>query len=455
MRVNALFRSLLLMLTVVVCSFGHGQPRNRANFAPNVPVYVETHSHPTEQQGKSRLDILFRITRSFFIFVKNPSTLPSPPFVAHPEVMVELYDTSHTTVARDFIRSELTTSSPRTDEIQGRYIEGNFNFLLTPGHYFLNVEINDKESSRHYLEGDKPVLLRDFSGRPPILSDVTFLARGAGGSDTLHPVNFGGDLPFGESVFAYLEIASETPPESLSLVIDIYAAPTGKAEHIRRIHDSLSAGLHSSRSLICPLPGPDHTAAYMLCDSIDHPRIFSWSIPIDSDTLPPGTYELEARLPSGAGYASTRQSFHVRWIDMPRSLRNPELTVEALRYIADEKEYNDLKSASDERRQTLLEEFWERRAKTLSVPSRTLMKEFYTRVDYAMDNFQTPRQPNGMKTDRGKAYILYGPPTSTDRELTPGSPPREVWRYASLHKVLVFEDESRQGDYKLHSTEEF
>ena len=81
------------------------------------------------------------------------------------------------------------------------------------------------------------------------------------------------------------------------------------------------------------------------------------------------------------------------------------------------------------------------------------MTEYFRRVDYAFSNFRTLKEENGVLTDRGRIYILYGKPTSIERSLAPGGPPRELWTYASLNKEFIFEDPSRQGNYKLTATE--
>ena len=61
----------------------------------------------------------------------------------------------------------------------------------------------------------------------------------------------------------------------------------------------------------------------------------------------------------------------------------------------------------------------------------------------------TLRQPDGTRTDRGRIYILYGPPSSTERKLNPSGAYREVWTYGRLGRTFVFEDQNRSGNYLL------
>jgi len=82
-----------------------------------------------------------------------------------------------------------------------------------------------------------------------------------------------------------------------------------------------------------------------------------------------------------------------------------------------------------------------------------MMAEYFRRVDYAFTSFRTLKEENGVLTDRGKIYILFGKPTAIERSLAPGGPPRELWKYSSLNKEFMFEDPSRQGNYKLIASE--
>jgi len=77
------------------------------------------------------------------------------------------------------------------------------------------------------------------------------------------------------------------------------------------------------------------------------------------------------------------------------------------------------------------------------------MTVYFQRVDYAFVTFRTLKEENGVLTDRGRIYILCGKPTKIERSLAPGGPPKEIWTYASLNKEFIFEDSSRQGNYKL------
>jgi GWxTD domain-containing protein len=126
---------------------------------------------------------------------------------------------------------------------------------------------------------------------------------------------------------------------------------------------------------------------------------------------------------------------------------------EALQYLMSANEFEEFMKLSDEEMKKQLEIFWKKRDPTPKTAYNEAMAEYYQRCDYALENFRTLSHADGIKTDRGKIYVLYGPPTKTDRFLTPNTSPKEIWYYDNLQLKFVFIDESRSGNYKLLSSE--
>jgi GWxTD domain-containing protein len=82
-----------------------------------------------------------------------------------------------------------------------------------------------------------------------------------------------------------------------------------------------------------------------------------------------------------------------------------------------------------------------------------MMVEYYRRVDHASRTFGTLHDPDGFKSDRGRTYVLYGPPTTTDRTLDPVAGYQEVWTYENLGKKFIFADQTKTGKYVLISSQ--
>src|SRR6187551_3144528 len=66
------------------------------------------------------------------------------------------------------------------------------------------------------------------------------------------------------------------------------------------------------------------------------------------------------------------------------------------------------KLTKDEERENFSENFWLVRDPTPDTPENEFREQYYERVDYANDHFTSGIA--GMHTDRGKMYILNGPP---------------------------------------------
>jgi GWxTD domain-containing protein len=81
-----------------------------------------------------------------------------------------------------------------------------------------------------------------------------------------------------------------------------------------------------------------------------------------------------------------------------------------------------------------IESFWRRRDPTPQTPENELREQYAARFAYATRQFRTALP--GWKTDRGRMYILLGPPTYIDRNPTgriSTERPSEVWTYMGLN----------------------
>ena len=137
-----------------------------------------------------------------------------------------------------------------------------------------------------------------------------------------------------------------------------------------------------------------------------------------------------------------------RWIDMPVSLYNLDIAIEMLKFIVSDRELRNLNSGSKAEQERKFREFWAERDPTPDTEYNELMAEYYQRIDYSYQNFSSLQVP-GYESDRGRAYILYGPPNNIDRRLLPNQPTREIWEYPN--RELIFEATSGLGDFKLIS----
>ena len=80
-------------------------------------------------------------------------------------------------------------------------------------------------------------------------------------------------------------------------------------------------------------------------------------------------------------------------------------------------------------------------------------QQYLQRVEQAGKKFQGGFRA-GWKTDQGRVFILYGPPSNIDRHLsTTSTKPYQIWQYDHLENGVYFVFIDRRGKYELvHST---
>ena len=140
---------------------------------------------------------------------------------------------------------------------------------------------------------------------------------------------------------------------------------------------------------------------------------------------------------------------------------------EDVRWIITDEELSAFKKlTTNAERDQFIEAFWQRRDPTPDTAENEYKEEHYRRIAYANEHFAAGIP--GWKTDRGRIYIMYGPPTSIDSHPMGGpyqrpeeegggqteTYPFEVWRYRYLEGVgqeveIEFVDETGSGSYEM------
>ena len=140
---------------------------------------------------------------------------------------------------------------------------------------------------------------------------------------------------------------------------------------------------------------------------------------------------------------------------------------EDVRYIISPEEMSAFKQLSnDEERDQFIEQFWLRRDPTPDTPENEYKEEHYRRIAYANEHFAAGVP--GWRTDRGRIYIMWGPPDQIETHPSGGQYQRPIeegggststfpfedWRYRYLEGVgqevnLEFVDTCMCGDYHL------
>lgn len=121
-----------------------------------------------------------------------------------------------------------------------------------------------------------------------------------------------------------------------------------------------------------------------------------------------------------------------------------------VRYIITKQEKKAFLDLAPSERQPFIEEFWKKRDLTPETEVNEYEEEYLKRVQEAKHLFSGEGGASGWLQDRGRVYILLGPPEQ--REAYPRGdnlygPPKEYWHYG-FH-VLTFIDSRWNGNYEL------
>jgi GWxTD domain-containing protein len=134
--------------------------------------------------------------------------------------------------------------------------------------------------------------------------------------------------------------------------------------------------------------------------------------------------------------------------------------------ISDEEKSAFMQLSNDEERDNFIEAFWQRRDPTPDTAENEFKEEHYRRIAYANEHF--PAGIPGWKTDRGRMYIVFGPPDEIESHPSGGTYERpmeegggststfpfEQWRYRYLEGIgqeiiIEFVDTCMCGDYHM------
>jgi GWxTD domain-containing protein len=134
--------------------------------------------------------------------------------------------------------------------------------------------------------------------------------------------------------------------------------------------------------------------------------------------------------------------------------------------ITDEERAAFKQLSNDEERDNFIEQFWLRRDPTPDTEENEYKEEHYRRIAYANEHYAAGIP--GWKSDRGRIYIMYGPPDENDSHPSGGTYERPIeegggetstfpfedWRYRYLEGIgqeviIEFVDTCMCGDFHM------
>ncbi len=143
------------------------------------------------------------------------------------------------------------------------------------------------------------------------------------------------------------------------------------------------------------------------------------------------------------------------------------LTEDVVYIITDVEREGFKKLTNDQDRDAFIKDFWLFRDPTPGTPENEFKEEHYRRIAFANTRFKSPTLA-GWKTDRGRIYIMYGPPDEIESHPSAGTyqrppdqgggtvntAPFEQWRYKYIEGIgqniiIEFVDSEMNGEYRM------
>lgn len=367
------------------------------------------------------LTLYTRIAHSKISFVKRDSV-----FYGFYEIHIAFVDKSGRLAYEEVFTDTIRTTDYQRSVAKDVFHSNSFSFTLSPNTYTAQISITDLESRREYKE-TRTVTVKNFA-RPGVHLSTVMLVF---------------------TRFDSLSGKVEYYPNLSSAIIQDKTEP--QLYYEAYITDRTLDSLHLTYNIVLKSYKDEVVDEYsrvFLCtgkktrilDTLSMQKLKSGNYLLTISAFDKFTKQV---------YDKTTLFFFTRVSGQALFIRNLDEAIDQLEYIADGDEIDKMREAkTQEEKLRLFNAFWARVDPTPNTPENELMLEYYSRVEFANQNFSSYFP--GWKSDMGRVYIKYGPPDFIERQpFSMDSQPYEVWEYYQHNIRLIFVDTSGFGNYRL------
>ncbi|MGH7494376.1 MAG: GWxTD domain-containing protein [bacterium] len=386
------------------------------------PAYLLRTYPFADSAGKARLEVLFGLVNDILQFEK----ISAARYRAIYEVNLAVFDTHGNCIASRAWRRSLEVDDFSATNDRTRLNLESAAFRLLPDDYQLHIEIVDLHT-RRCLRRQYALALPDFHNGKLQLSALTLREREQGGAGvtTAAACNLTALLQLGKSPqFLYYEIYGGSNGHLLTAEHTILS---GQGDTLAFWSKTLAA-----------------TAGPLKCVES-----------LDGKFERHGMHSLRVQVKDGNTVASAGLDLTVHALGSRQqtdfSGLSQELAHAPLRYISSEHDYQRLLAAYGARRDSLIAAFWQERDPTPSTVANELQSEFYRRVAVAETSFAARgEEEQGWRTDRGRIYIIYGPPHEVQvRTAERDRLVYQIWLYPEIERRFIFREREGSGRFEL------
>lgn len=421
--------------------------------AQGASLALETNRFYSEE-GKTLIEGAVEIPYTLMTFEREGETLQAR---ANVEVMVEkaggesVYNTSHEITAEAF--NEAMAGSSRVSAIE------TFAIYAPAGEYTTKARVTDIGSGKSF-EVSRPLMVPET---PPLISDMLManqvrkdvrLQEGAYlpyliGTTMFNPNPrraFYRDSPM---LYFYYEVNPEALPEphesvALDMRVKDAAGTVVKDLGKRTITVTEDRNFDVGAFSIAGLP-PGSYALEVVCADCGG----GMSAASEFEVLAPG--ERLAFLEPATPAAQAPQLKY--YAEM--SLAQVDSVISVLDIFLTPAQQELLSTLNETGKKQFLNRFMDSADPDPESAENEFKQAVEQRLAYANQFFTSSQNP-GYKTDRGRIYLLYGPPTETiDKPVEATVGPYMIWTYSGQGETFAFGDFRKDGSYQLiYSTDQ-
>ncbi len=384
-----------------------------------VPIYIE---HNSIIKDTNQVEsISYRVPYSNLLFVKVNDN-----FKTSFTLSIEVYKEDEF-ISRQIVQPSFSIPNYKETRSNKLYYQGVFEFDLPPDKYNIITLFSIESTNVNYKLPKQEITIKDLDSLdvlPPIVVENNLK------DDKFTLANYASKIPFSPKTYNLLIGI----PESDINTIDVKILQSDKTIFKQKIKSIGSINLEIVK---------DGEEVKLITNKSDKYNYFV--ISDFSHLLFEGKSELVVKYDS----VEVNYPLTTLWFGKPRILNNPEYSIKLLNYIENENTVRKLLSFDEEEYYKELSKYWSDNYPVDGTKYNYAMEEYYSRADFAIKHYSSLNSYDGAERDRGKIYILYGVPTSIERNYTEMNEVMEVWKYKKVGRKFVFKDTKGTGEFNL------
>lgn len=408
---------LVFVLLVSASAFSQIKDRNLENLDLNKEFfYLDPIVFSSKDSLNARLDLYIQLPLENIQFKRNNAADKYDAFI---DYSIAIKNSSGHLAYNNTFSETMSNSENEQKKITEKSVYAIKQIYLLPDKYKMTFSLKDKNSQKEYSK-DYEFTVKDFTKKKIIFSDIMLVS------------NYKEDAT-GQKEISPLVTKNVGNLKDFYLFFEVYNC----CENLHETDYSYRVLDEKNKVVL------DGNYSYYL-DSGVTKKVEK----LNTNLFIIGNYKLEIT-DKLTNEVVASKDFSYRWDFLPVSLKNLDLAISQLIYLATSKELNYIKDAkTQEEKERRFLKFWKDMDPSPATPKNELLIEYYNRIKIANERYS--HYVDGWKTDMGMVYIIYGNPSNIDKHpFDSDSKPYEIWEYYDLKKRFVFVDNSGFGDYRL------